>query len=101
MKAYCYILYSKTLERYYVGSTILKTEERLKQHLQSHYGITKFTHRAKDWELFLEIECESLQQARKLEAYIKKMKSKQYIQYMKTNPELIIKLLDQFSFKQD
>jgi putative endonuclease len=41
-----YILFSKTIQRYYVGYTNLPLEERLRYHLTNHKG---FTARAKDW----------------------------------------------------
>jgi putative endonuclease len=44
--AYTYILYSKTLNRYYIGSTDTSPEDRLKKHLSDHSG---FTGKAKDW----------------------------------------------------
>ena len=45
---YVYILFSKTHEIYYVGSTSMVVEERLRRHLSAHKG---FTARAKDWEV--------------------------------------------------
>ncbi|ACU07032.1 hypothetical protein FIC_00574 [Flavobacteriaceae bacterium 3519-10] len=43
---FCYILYSKSLDRYYVGHTGENLDERLRKHLSHHHG---FTSRAKDW----------------------------------------------------
>ena len=43
-----YILYSKTLGRYYVGHCEAPLEERLRRHLSNHKG---FTGKAKDWEV--------------------------------------------------
>ncbi|WP_372643623.1 GIY-YIG nuclease family protein [Ancylomarina sp.] len=76
--AYCYILYSKILDRFYYGSTELKPLERLELHLQRHYGNKKFTAKTNDWELVCSINCGSINQARRIEAFIKKMKSKKY-----------------------
>ncbi len=45
---YVYILFSKTQEIYYIGSTSMTFEERLRRHLSDHKG---FTARAKDWEI--------------------------------------------------
>ena len=101
MKAYCYILHSDSLNRYYVGSTILTTEERLERHLESYYGVLKYTHGRKDWKVFLEIECKTHAQARRIESHIKKMKSKIYIQNMKDYPEMIDKLLERYLEAQD
>ena len=44
--AYVYILFSETLNKYYVGSTVGLIEERLKKHLSDHMG---YTGKAKDW----------------------------------------------------
>jgi putative endonuclease len=41
-----YILYSPSLDKYYVGHTTLLPEERLRKHLSNHDG---FTAKAKDW----------------------------------------------------
>ena len=41
-----YILYSKRLDRYYVGHTTEPIEERLRKHLSSK---GKWTSRAQDW----------------------------------------------------
>jgi len=88
---YCYILFSSSLDRYYIGSTILEPKERLTRHLFSYYGNQKFTASAKDWEIFLEISCSSIEQARKIERHIKSMKSKIYINNLKKYPEMIEK----------
>lgn len=41
-----YILYSAGLDKYYIGSTGMKTAARLVKHLANHKG---FTAKAKDW----------------------------------------------------
>ena len=94
---YCYILYSQKLDRFYIGSTFLRPEERLHSHLTDYYGKTKFTAKAKDWTLFLSIDCHSIEQAQRIEHHIKRMKSKKYIQNLKTYPEISIKLLAKYS----
>lgn len=48
---YTYVLYSKEIDKYYIGST-QDVEERLKKHLSNHSG---FTGKVKDWKVvFLE-----------------------------------------------
>ena len=89
---YCYILQSQTLDRYYVGSTILNVQDRLERHLSQFYGNKKFTAKANDWVVFMVIECSTIEQARKIESHIKKMKSKKYIRNLKDYPEIIEKL---------
>ena len=46
--AYLYILYSTSLDRYYIGHTTLSPAERLQKHLTNHDG---FTAKAKDWQI--------------------------------------------------
>ncbi|MFN5829374.1 MAG: GIY-YIG nuclease family protein, partial [Bacteroidota bacterium] len=44
----CYILFSKTINKFYVGYTGDDIEERLRRHNANHDG---FTGKADDWEL--------------------------------------------------
>ena len=97
LMCYCYILYSQKLDRFYIGSTILRPEERLGSHLTDYYGKTKFTAKAKDWILTFNIKCHSIEQAQRIEHHIKRMKSKKYIQNLLTYPEISIKLLAKYS----
>jgi putative endonuclease len=71
---YVYILYSSKLDKYYIGETI-DLEERLHLH-NSGYFKKAFTSKAKDWEIKLTLTCSSIIIARKIEAHIKKMKSR-------------------------
>lgn len=76
MGFYVYILYSKQLNKFYIGHTGEKIEGRIRKHLSSHKG---FTARAKDWELFY-IETHSTKSlAYRREMEIKKKKSREYI----------------------
>ena len=93
---YCYILHSRALNRFYTGSTILSPEERLKRHLEEYYGKSKFTAKAKDWKIFVAIECSSIDQARKIETHIKNMKSKKYIENLVKYPLITQRLLEQY-----
>jgi putative endonuclease len=81
-----YILYSKTLNKYYSGITSEDIQSRIDKHNSSYYG-HKFTSAAKDWELRLEIRCESYTIARKTELYVKRMKSRKFIEKIITNEE--------------
>ncbi len=93
---HCYILYSTSLNRFYVGSTILEPKERLQNHLEQFYGNHKYTSLSKDWKIFLEITCNSIEQARKIEKHIKKMKSSKYIRNLRQYPEIVSKLQKRF-----
>ena len=92
MMATVYILYSKKLDRFYIGST-KNFENRLLKHQTHYFGKEKFTSKADDWEIFLTIDCASEAQARLIEKHFKKMKSKIYISNLKKYPEMINALL--------
>ena len=87
-----YILYSKELDKYYVGSCI-NMVERLSEHLNKKY-IDSYTTRADDWILYFSIENLKYEQARLIESHIKKMKSKRYIENLKRYKELSKKLVE-------
>jgi putative endonuclease len=88
----CYIIYSKSINRYYVGysSDIV---ERLRLHNDGYFGERSYTHRTSDWDIFLLIPCETIEQAVFVESKIKKMKSRKYIENLKKYPELIKKIM--------
>jgi len=92
MQAYCYILHSKKLNRFYVGATEFRPEVRLEQHLEKIYNNKAFTAKANDWKIFLAIKCSKKTQAFAIEKHIKRMKSKKYIENLNTYPEIITKL---------
>jgi len=95
MYFFCYILYSKSINRYYVGFTS-DIEERLKLHNNGHFGGKTFTFKASDWEQYLLIPCETAEQAVFIESKIKKMKSRKYIENLKNYPEMIEKIQKEF-----
>ena len=90
---FAYIIYSPTRDRFYIGSTSTSISERIDKHINGHYPGKHFTSQAKDWSLFLAINCESLTQAQKIERHLKKMKSRKYLVNLKTFPEMVEKLL--------
>ena len=97
MKSYhCYILYSNTLNRYYTGFTTIDVNDRLEKHLNQYYS-NKYTSKVNDWKLYLDIVCDSIVQAREIEAHIKKMKSRVYIENLKRYPEMVQKLLIRYN----
>ena len=85
-----YILYSPSLNRYYVGRCI-EVSERLNQHLENFFP-GAFTAKAKDWIVYYSLNDLSYKQARSIESHIKKMKNKRYIENLKRYPELSEKL---------
>ncbi|MCB9297914.1 MAG: GIY-YIG nuclease family protein [Lewinellaceae bacterium] len=74
-----YILYSKTLGRYYVGHCEAPLEERLRRHLSNHKG---FTGKAKDWEVVYTESFVSKEEAYGREREIKGKKSRKYIEWL-------------------
>ena len=71
--SYFYILFSETLDKFYIGHTTEQLEERLRKHLSNHSG---YTSKTKDWMIvyFEEYQSKSLAYRRELE--VKKWKSK-------------------------
>ncbi|WP_294963578.1 GIY-YIG nuclease family protein [uncultured Flavobacterium sp.] len=73
---YIYIIYSETLDKYYVGSS-QNIKQRLEDHLNSR---SKFTKAAKDWVLKYSETFTTRSEAYQRELQIKKMKSRKYIE---------------------
>jgi len=92
---YVYILFSKTLNQFYVGETV-DIEDRLKQHNSGFYD-SAYTKKASDWIIYHLIECTDREQARKIETHIKKMKSKTYVQNLKKFSEMNEKLKNKYT----
>ena len=91
---YCvYILHSEILSRFYIGYT---SNFDVRAAFHENPDSRKFTYNAKDWKLFLKINCESQQQAMKIEKHIKLMKSSVYIKNLKKYPEMVQKLLERY-----
>ena len=75
---YTYIIFSKTLNKYYTGSCE-NIDNRLNDHLNSR---SKFTKTAKDWILVYFETFGSRSLALKREMEIKKKKSRKYIEFI-------------------
>ncbi len=75
-----YILFSKKLQRFYVGYTSMTMKERMRRHLTHKKG---FTARANDWKIVFTKEVNSKTQALKLEKKIKKRGAKRYLEDLK------------------
>jgi putative endonuclease len=72
-----YILYSPSLDRYYVGCCKAPLEERLRRHLSEHKG---FTGKAKDWQVRHVEAFGSKTEAYRRERQIKARKSRAFIE---------------------
>jgi putative endonuclease len=75
-----YILYSDKLNRFYIGSTKTTVEERLDLHLKKIFGNKSFTAKANDWKIKLSLKCDNISHARQIERFLKRMKSKKFIE---------------------
>jgi putative endonuclease len=95
LMASVYILFSQRLDRFYTGSCDDLTC-RIEQHSNKTFA-DSFTAKAEDWELFFSIDNLEYAQARAIESYIKKMKSKTYIRNLERYPEMIQKLIILYS----
>ncbi|REC74432.1 GIY-YIG nuclease family protein [Chryseobacterium rhizosphaerae] len=73
----CDLLYSQSLEKYYIGHSCEDIQERLRKHLSEHKG---FTAKAKDWTIVYHEVFDSKSAAYKREREIKAWKSKSKIQ---------------------
>jgi putative endonuclease len=94
MNHFVYILFSEKLDSYYIGETS-NLETRLKWHNKKEF--TKaYSKIADDWSIFHQVICKDIFQARKIEKHIKSMKSKIYLQNLKTYPEISEKLLEKY-----
>jgi putative endonuclease len=74
---YTYVLFSQSLDRFYIGSTELAPDQRLKKHLSNHAG---FTAKAKGWNIVFCQEFQTIADARRREMQLKKWKSKAMIE---------------------
>jgi len=74
--AWVYFLYSKKIDKYYVGACT-DLDRRLYEH---NLGHSKFTSTGIPWELVFKEEWQDLASAKQREMKIKKMKSRTYIQ---------------------
>jgi len=78
MPYYCYIIYSESKDKYYVGHS----EDVVKRLLQHNDGLSTFTAKASDWTLAYKEEFETREEAAKRERQIKKKKSRKYIEWL-------------------
>ena len=89
-----YILLSAKLDRYYIGQTI-DLAERLDLHKTKIFK-NSFTAKSDDWILVFSLECESRDEALFIEKYIKKMKSRKFIENLINKPDASLKLREKY-----
>ena len=74
-----YILFSESLNKFYIGSTADSIEERIRRHNSNHSG---FTGRTNDWHLVYKEEFADKSKALKREKEIKGWKSRKRIEIL-------------------
>ncbi len=74
-----YILYSKNIDRYYIGYTSDILTERLRRHNSNHKG---FTGKIGDWEIIYTEDYTLKEDATKREREIKNWKSRKKIELL-------------------
>jgi putative endonuclease len=90
-----YVIYSKTLDKYYIGETE-NVKESLVQHDTKFFN-SAYTGLTSDWKLFFSLEVQNRALARKIETHIKRMKSKKHVENLKIYPSISEKLLKMYS----
>jgi len=74
---FVYVLYSPSLDKYYIGETV-DPQERLLQHNSSFFKGSSTTI-ANDWKIILTMTVNNCSEARLIERFIKSMKSKRFL----------------------
>ena len=87
MTYYIYILYSHKLKRYYIGTSD-DPKRRLLEHNEVKYD-KAFSAKGIPWEMKLYYACKSSSNAYELERFIKRMKSKVFIERVLQNPKIL------------
>ena len=87
-----YILYSPLLDQYYIGET-QDFKERLVQHNTGFFKNSS-TSKSSDWHKYLTTECLSRSHARKVEAFVKRQKSRRFIESLKSDPVKLRSILE-------
>ena len=95
MEIGCYILYSETLKKHYIGACQDSLERRISKHNTGFYGGHRFTSKAKDWKLILFIPVEDYPHAIRIERKIKAMKSSRYIRNLVKYENLRVKIYNE------
>jgi len=90
---YVYILYSREVDRYYIGHSN-DVKRRLEEHNNPKRN-RKYTSQTSDWVIVFQISAgESRSEAIRLERFMKKQKSRRYIETLiKSNVETLAQLI--------
>ncbi len=90
-----YVIYSRSIDNFYVGSSI-DYEMQLEQHQKNHLP-KGYKSGATDWSPFFVIDDIPIDTARRIEKHVKKVKSREYFESLKKNPEIAEKLVVEFN----
>ncbi|MBP5982188.1 MAG: GIY-YIG nuclease family protein [Fluviicola sp.] len=85
---YVYILHSQKLNRFYIGTTD-NPANRLIEHNSIKYE-DAYTVKGIPWDLKLAYQCKSSENAYLIEKFIKRMKSKVFIQKIIDFPDILV-----------
>ena len=88
---FLYILHSKTCNKYYIGETH-NIQERIYKHNQHDYA-NSFSKITDDWSIVLSLDCKDRIDALYIENFIKKMKSKVFIEKIILKPNILSDIL--------
>ncbi len=97
MNAFCYIIFSPKLNKFYIGASQEDFVTRLDKHNNHTYGVDRFTSKSNDWEKFIVIPAKDYAHAIRIERAIKSKKSSIFIRNLKKYTELKQKIIDQTS----
>lgn len=89
---FLYIIFSKKVDKYYVGEST-SAFSRIQQH-NKHYFKKNFTKIASDWEIKLLFQTNTKADALFLEKFIKRMKSRVFIEKLIDNPDILVDILN-------
>ena len=78
MSHFVYAIYSEEADRYYIGETS-DLDRRIKWH-NIHEFESASTKNVSDWKLKWRMECATIEQGRRIEKFIKSMKSRKFIE---------------------
>ncbi|MBT8319177.1 MAG: GIY-YIG nuclease family protein [Gramella sp.] len=89
---YLYILYSTQADKYYTGETA-NLGSRLTQH-NTHHFMKNYTKAATDWTLKHQFATNIKEEAVYLEKFIKRMKSRIFIEKIINDPVILKQILE-------
>ena len=89
-----HILYSKRLDKFYVGETE-DFNVRLEQH-NTGYFKNALTSNASDWEEYLTAFCQDRSYARRVEMFIKRQKNRVFVESLRGDSQKLGSIIKRF-----